>query len=418
MKKAVVFNLGCKTNQYECDVLAAGLKSMGYETSDRLEYADVYIVNTCAVTSEAERKSRQILSRIRAHNPQAYIAICGCASQKNAEFFLKNGVQYVSGVAGKTKLLEYLGQNHSAVDELPSAFEETEFLPSVSRTRGFVKIQDGCSNFCSYCIIPHLRGAPRSKKIAAAAEEIRALSKSLDEIVITGINLSFYGKDNGESLAALMREIKDVDVRVRLGSFYVEGISAELLDALFSLKDFCPHFHLSLQNGDDGVLKDMNRRYTTADYKEKVKLIRRYDPLAAITTDIIVGYPTETEESFQNTLNFVKEVGFSDIHIFPFSAREGTKAAKLKPLDPKTVKDRAARLAEVRDGLCEQYLKKMLGAAQNVIIEETKDGIAEGYSQYYVRCYTPLKTPKKRVIIILDELYKDGIKGSEKEMPI
>lgn len=407
MKKAVIFNLGCKVNQYECDVLASSLKAMGYAASDRLEYADLYIVNTCAVTAEAERKSRQILARIRAHNPDAYIAVCGCASQKNADFFRRNGVQYVSGASGKNKLITHLQQD---LDLASNSIKDTDLLPSGNRTRVYVKIQDGCANFCTYCIIPHLRGLPQSKSVAEASAEIARLAATTQEIVLTGINLSYYGQDTGESLTQLIQAIRDVDVRIRLGSFYVEGISSGLLDALFSLKDFCPHFHLSLQNGDDGVLKAMNRRYTTQVYRSKVDMIRSCNPLAAIATDIIVGFPTETEEAFCNTLDFVNQVGFSDIHIFPFSAREGTPAATLKPLPSPIIKQRAARLAQAKAALRNAYLTKMLAVPQDVIFEDGAQTQQSGYSQYYIRCYGDLNINQKRAIIYPTQLYKDGLK--------
>lgn len=407
MKKAVIFNLGCKVNQYECDVLASSLKTMGYATSEKLEYADLYIVNTCAVTAEAERKSRQVLARIRAHNPDAYIAICGCASQKNADFFRHNGVQYVSGASGKNKLITHLQQD---LDLAKNSFKATDLLPSGNRTRVYVKIQDGCANFCTYCIIPHLRGQPQSKSVAEAAAEITKLAATTQEIVLTGINLSYYGQDTNESLTQLIQAIRDVDVRIRLGSFYVEGINSELLDALFSLKDFCPHFHLSLQNGDDGVLRDMNRHYTTQDYRSKVDMIRTYNPLAAIATDIIVGFPTETEEAFCNTLDFVNQVGFADIHIFPFSAREGTPAATLTPLPPPVIKQRVARLTAAKAALRTAYLTKMLAIPQDVIFEDGTQTQQSGYSQYYIRCYRDLNVNQKRAIIYPIQLYKDGLK--------
>jgi threonylcarbamoyladenosine tRNA methylthiotransferase MtaB len=411
MKKAVVFNLGCKVNQYECDVLAGGLKAMGYITSERLEQADVYIVNTCAVTAEAERKSRQILSRIRKQNPDAYIAVCGCASQKNADFFIENGVELVFGVAGKDKLLERIGTRYAEIAPLPLFYESSGYLPLGTRTRAYVKIQDGCDNFCSYCIIPYLRGLPRSKRVAEAASEIRALASRTNEIVITGINLSRYGKDTGESLAALIREIRDVPARIRLGSFYVEGMNEELLEALFSLKNFCPHFHLSLQHGDNEVLRTMNRRYTSEDYLAKVGLIRSHDPFAAITTDVIVGFPTETEEAFCNLLEFVNEARFSDIHIFPYSRREGTAAAKYPALAPEVVKARAKRLEQVKKELRKEYLQRHIGVPQEVVPEEKKGTFAEGYSQYYVRCYWQQDDSlQEKAVLIPQGLFSDGLK--------
>lgn len=406
-KKAVIFNLGCKVNQYECDVIASGLSAMGYETSETLGYADVYVINTCAVTAEAERKSRQVIARIRKYNADARIFVTGCASQKNSTFYIEKGVTYVSGVGGKNKIFELCAGDF--VSELPTEYEESEYLPEGDRTRAYVKIQDGCNNFCSYCIIPYLRGRSRSRKIEACAKEIRALAKSTPEIVITGVNLAQYGSDTGESLAGLMRAIADVDVRIRLGSFYVEGVNEELLSALCGLKEFCPQFHLSLQNGDDGVLKDMNRHYGTAEYKEKVALIRKYFPLAAITTDVIIGYPTETEEAFANTLEFVKEVGFSDLHIFPFSPREGTVAYKLKPLQPSVIEARRLKLEAEREILRNNYIEKMFSIPQKVVFERIKNGYAEGYSQFYVRVY--LQTELKYAIINPTGRLFDGITG-------
>jgi len=411
MKKAVVFNLGCKVNQYECDVLAGGLKAMGFLTSEKLEYADIYIVNTCAVTAEAERKSRQILSRIRKLNPHAHIAVCGCASERSADFFVRNGVEIVTGVAGKDRLLERIGTRHTEVAPLPIRYEASESLPSGARTRVYVKVQDGCDNLCSYCIIPYLRGAPRSKLVKDAAAEIIDLGKDAAEIVITGINLSRYGVDTGESLSELIRAIHSTCARVRLGSFYVEGITEELLDALFSLNGFCPHFHLSLQHGDDAVLRSMNRRYTAKDYLDKVAMIRRYDPLAAVTTDIIVGFPTETEEAFSNTLEFVRIAKFSDIHIFPYSKREGTAAAKYQTLQPEIIKERIIRLEAARAALRKKYLERMISIPQEVIFEDKKSAFAEGYSQYYIRCYAEKKEGMREKETMMPQgLFLEGFK--------
>lgn len=409
MKRAVVFNLGCKVNQYECDALEGGLRAMGYETREELVPADLYIVNTCAVTAEAERKSRQIIARIKKLNPSAYIMISGCASQKNKDFYIGKGIPFVSGVGGKDGILQNIGKTYQGDFSLDKEYEETGLTPSGSRTRAYIKIQDGCDNFCSYCIIPYLRGRSRSRSVLNSVNEIRELSKSVNEIVITGINLSRYGRERGESLAGLIRELKDIDTRIRLGSFYVEGIDEELLDALFSLKEFCPHFHLSLQHGDQSVLKAMNRKYTPEEYLKKVGLIRSYDKNAAITTDIIVGFPAETGEAYDNLIEFIKKAAFSDIHIFPFSAREGTAAAKMKPLDPQIIKDRRLTLEKIRDELREDYLNKMLVIPQTVLFETKSGDLYEGYSEYYIRIYAG--TGLKKAVVIPTELYKDGLKA-------
>ncbi len=410
MLKAVVFNLGCKVNQYECDLLLSELDARGYSTSQDLCYADLYVVNTCAVTGEAERKSRQIISRIRKLNPEAKIIIIGCASQKNKDFYLNKNVTYVGGVAGKQRVLEEIDNNiFEGNFILPTIYEDTTIIPKQERTRAYVKIQDGCNNFCTYCIIPYLRGRSRSRKIESCVREIEELAKSTNEIVITGINLAQYGLDNGETLAELMEALKHVNARLRLGSFYVEGITEELLNALKSLKDFCPHFHLSLQNGDEQVLKSMNRRYGPKDYLQKVELIRSYFPLASITTDIIVGFYSETDTSFENTLNFVKEVGFADIHIFPYSQRIGTKAYG-KPLIPsEVIKERKERLRVLKEELNKKYLLLMLNSYHKVIFETEEEGLKVGYSEYYVRIYC--KTNKDCAIIKPLSLYKDGIIG-------
>ncbi len=412
MLKAVIFNLGCKVNQYECDVLASECINMGYETSDVLEKADLYIINTCAVTSEAERKSRQIISRIKKLNDNADIIITGCASQKNKDFYIEKGVKYVSGVGGKQRILDEIKNGlHIGDFSSPTVYELPNAKPTVQRTRAYVKIQDGCNNFCTYCIIPYLRGRSRSRLIADCVEEINEIAKHTPEIVITGINLAQYGLDNNESLAELICALKDVDVRIRLGSFYVEGINDDLLIALKKIKNFCPHFHLSLQHADDNVLKSMNRHYSNIEYKEKVELIRKYFPFAAITTDIIVGFPTETDEAFENMLKFIEEVKFSDIHIFPFSAREGTKAYFMQPISLDKINARKKKLKEIRDNLHSLYIDLMLNSFQNVIFESKENDLSVGYSEYYLRIYA--KTDKKCAIIKPIEKYFDGIKGEE-----
>ncbi len=400
--RAVVFNLGCKVNQYESDKLAQGLRQKGFEVFSELTFADIYIINTCAVTAEAERKSRQAVKRCLSHNAEGRVFVCGCAGQHDAEAFEKKKVEYVCG-ADKSKLLDRIETLVDSGDIAPTAF--------VDRTRALIKVQDGCDNFCSYCIIPYLRGRSCSRDIPEIVEEIKTLAENTKEIVITGINLALFGKDNGASLAALIEAIKDIDVRIRLGSFYVEGVTKELLTALFSLKQFCPHFHLSLQSGDDSVLKAMNRRYTTAEYLEKIDVIRSFDANAAITTDIIVGFPTETENQFNNTVEFVIKARFSDIHIFPFSAREGTAAAKLVQIEKSIVKSRVKKLALVKRDLQKSYLNDNIGVPQKVLFEEENEGLSCGYSERYLRIYA--KTDKDFAEIIPTEIYKDGLKGDE-----
>ena len=407
--KIAIFNLGCKVNQYECDVLTEKLTFYGHEVAQELVFADVYILNTCAVTAEAERKSRQAISRCLKLNPNAKVIVMGCASQKSPESFRKDGVIYVKGVAEKMNIIDHLQDETfmESISDFPVHYEEMT-LKIPHRTRAFVKIQDGCNHFCSYCIIPYLRGRSRSRDLRSIVDEINILSGQTKEVVLTGIDIMHYGKDNGESLTNLIRAIADADVRIRLSSVYAEEVSPELLDALFSLKHFCSHFHLSLQSGDDGVLKDMNRRYTTAVYRDKINLIRKYDQNAGITTDVIVGYPTETDEAFENTLRFVQEEAFTDLHVFPFSSRSGTVAARLPQISPDLMKTRKKRMAQMKETLKKNFLEKNLFVPQNVLIEEKIGDYNVGYSENYIKIYT--KKDGELLTITPTALFNDGLK--------
>ncbi len=332
--KAVIFTLGCRVNQYESDVFAAGLKGVGYEVSDELEYADLYILNTCAVTKEAERKSRQLVTRARRYNPNAKIYLCGCASQKNKAQFADMGLNGIYGTQDKFDLLKDLGVQKNGI--------------YTTREKKYINIQDGCDNFCTYCVIPYLRGVSRSRNEDEIVKDIFEAEKEGKAVVITGINIAKYGIDSNTTLAKLMRKVEDAKVPISIGSFYVEGINEDLLKALKDLYCFVPEFHLSLQTGDDRVLKDMGRHYSTDEYFDKVQLIKKYFPNAKLTTDIIVGFPTETDESNENTMRFIEKVGFSDIHIFVFSKREGTKAYEMPSLDPQIVEKRRLLLTKLK----------------------------------------------------------------------
>lgn len=405
--KAVVFTLGCKVNRYESDLLAQDLRELGYDVTEELVPADLYVLNTCAVTGEAERKSRQSIARCRALNPSAKIYVCGCASQKSPTSFERENVVFVSGAAGKDKIIESIRNKPiiNAFSPLPSLYEDG-FLTTADRTRAYVKIQDGCNSFCSYCIIPYLRGRSRSRAKESVVKEVEELSKKTAEIVLIGVNLMDYGKDIGTDLATLIRALSPFDVRIRLGSFYAEGITEELLEALFSLKKFCPHFHLSLQSGDDDVLKAMNRKYVRQEYADKIALIRSFDKNACITTDIITGFPTETDENHKNSIDFIREMRFSDIHVFPFSSREGTRAARLSPLPPEVVKKRKNELLKLKEELIDDYLTQNIGVEQSVLTEEKIGEYYCGYSQYYIRVYTKRQGD---ISCLPVKKYKDGL---------
>ena len=382
--KAVVFTLGCKVNECESDSLISGLSNLGYEVSDKLVPADLYIVNTCAVTNEAEKKSRQMASRIKKMSPNAKIIFTGCAVQKDPKQFENKSNEFLlTGVFNKNEILSLLDEKGNHISAPCAEFEE--LLPVKSlRTRDYIKVQDGCNNFCSYCIIPYLRGRNRARDPEKVYEEIK--STKAKEVVINGINLSAYNY-NGINLTGLIKRLKDLPKRIRLGSLEVNIIDREFLSALKELKDFAPHFHLSLQSGCDSVLKKMNRHYTTAEYLEKVNLIREYFADAGITTDIIVGFPTESEQDFLETTEFVKKVGFSDIHPFPFSSRSGTVASKMKDLPADVKKQRLDKLLEIKKECKNNFALSMVNKELDFLFEEIKDGYAVGYTQNYLRVY-------------------------------
>ena len=395
--KAVVFTLGCKVNGYESSTLITGLKELGYETSDKLEEADLYIINTCAVTAEAEKKSRQAVTRARKHNPFAKVIVCGCASEHSPEAFREKGVSLVTGALNKDKIIDIINEDGIKIDDSKEYYQK--FSPAADvKTRTYIKVQDGCDNFCSYCLIPYLRGRSRSRKIESVIEELKMLSPK--EAVITGINLSAFS-DEGKDLADLLFALKDFDFRIRLGSLEDNIITEKMLEATKALKDFAPHFHLSLQSGSDKVLKEMNRRYTAEEFLASVEKIRSFYPDAAITTDIISGYSTETEEA-----------KFADIHCFSYSQRKGTFGARLKPLPEEVKKERLARLMELKTKLKGEFLKAHEGKILSFLPEDFVDGYTEGYTENYIKVYVPEKVSGDIKKIKIGEAFKEGAKAT------
>lgn len=382
--KASVFTLGCKVNDCESGSLSEGLSRLGYEVTEGLVPADLYILNTCAVTGEAEKKSRQAIARIRKVNPRAKIIVCGCAAEKAPDAFLqKENVAVVTGARQKGKILQLLEREGAFLDENDREYDELP-PPRTLKSRAFVKVQDGCNNFCSYCIIPYLRGRSRSRKLESAAAEI--LQSSAEEVVITGIDVSSYN-DGGRGLAQLLLAVKEAKSRIRIGSLEVGAVTKELMEAASKVRCFAPHFHLSLQSGAESVLKKMNRHYTKDDYRARVALIRSYFPGAAVTTDIIAGFPSETDEDFEETLAFAKEIGFSQIHCFPYSRRTGTVAAKMKEVPPNVKDARLHRLLALASELKGEYERAHIGKALELVPEERREGYTEGYSENYIRLY-------------------------------
>lgn len=384
MKIAVV-TLGCKVNKYESDALVFELKKRGYETTDKLEFADAYVVNSCAVTNEAEKKSRQMLERVRKLNPNAKIYVMGCASQNNPEKFVEKGAQFVVGTANKQKILDDLENFGTHIYDFPKQYED-DLFSAQSLSRAYIKIQDGCNNFCTYCLIPYLRGRSRSRSLESIVDEVSKLPENVKEVVLVGIDVSDFQIDGKKALGTLLKSLDGFGKRLRLSSMEDNLISDEFLKILASLKNFCPHFHLSLQSGCDNVLKKMNRKYTTAQFEESVNKIRKYFPNAGITTDIIVGFPTETDEDFETTMKFVEKIKFSQLHIFPYSKRNGTAAAKLyKDLSGNIKTQRLKRLEELGKKLGLDFINQ--NKTGKVLIEEFADGYFEGYTENYIKCF-------------------------------
>lgn len=397
--RAVVFTLGCKVNEVESASIMTELDRRGWETSDELSYADIYVLNTCAVTKEAERKSRQLVARALKFNPDARVYVCGCASEKDKGQFEKPNVRFVGGARDKEMVIGAIAKDFGG------EACETLGYPKNVKTRAFIKIEDGCNNFCSYCVIPYLRGRVKSRSIEDITGEIAACTAP--EVVLTGINISAYDGST-EGLTGLIKALIFTDKRVRLGSLECNVIDEEFLSALKSLKDFAPQFHLSLQSGSNAVLRAMNRRYTREEFLEKCALIYDYFPNGAITTDIIAGFCGETEEDFNQSLGIIEEAGFARVHAFAFSPREGTKAFNM-PDVPKEIKSKRLHALLKAGGIAaEKYIKKQLGREYAVINEEFDGEYTCGYTENYVKVYVAGEHSGKIKVKLL-HAFRDGV---------
>lgn len=412
--KAVVFSLGCKVNAYEGQGIIELLESMGIETYDKPQYADVYILNTCSVTSEADRKSRQAVERLKRYNRDAKILVLGCSAQNDPQRYLcKQNVTAVSGTGSKIEAVKRFMSHINSCDDrfygttLPTAYEDN-ITPAATKTRGYIKIQDGCNRFCSYCKIPYLRGRSRSRSVASVVDEAMKISETSGEIILTGIDVADYHTDEG-GLDALIRALKVVPVRKRLSSLECSVVTDELLDAMEE-SGFCDHFHLSLQSGSTRILAKMNRHYTAEEYLAKTKLIYRHFPYAAITTDIIAGFPTESEADHEATKDTVMGAKFAAIHVFPYSLREGTAAAKMEQVEPEVRSRRVDELLSLGAEMRNEFLKRNIGREAEVYAETTKGGLSEGFTSNYIKVYSPLKEGELKKLKLV-ALFRDGLKG-------
>ena len=338
------------------------------------------------------------------------IIICGCASQNNiGQFKDKTNVFSIIGNEGKEKILDLIEKETYKVYDFPSEYSNLK-NPLITTTRAYLKIQDGCNRFCTYCLIPYLRGRSRSRNIEDCVKEAKLLSKTSKELVVTGIDMS----DFKPSLEKLLSKLKDIPARIRLGSLEVSIVDDNLLKTLSNMPNFCPHFHLSLQSGSNSVLKRMNRHYTTGEYYNAVKLIRKYFPYANITTDIIVGFANETEEEFKETCDFVNKVNFGQVHIFPYSRRKGTTADKLykSDLDMSVKKKRVDILEDIAGKSRKEYLTSLINKEFNVLTEDEEKDHIVGFTENYIKVYLPKDTKKNKILKIkLKEIFSDGVKG-------
>ena len=392
-----IYTLGCKVNQYETQAMEQELLRRGHELVDFTAVADAYIVNTCSVTAVSDKKSRQMLRRCRRLNEEAIVAACGCYVQTHPE---EASTLEVDIVAGTNDHMAFLDLIEQAAEEkrrytlLDDALRRREFEVLApggqeGRTRAMLKVEDGCVNFCTYCIIPYARGPIRSLPMDLAKEQVACLrEEGYREIVVTGIEISSYGRDlaGDVGLIDLLEAISPVagDMRIRLGSLEPRTITEDFCRRAAKLPNLCPQFHLSLQSGCDETLKRMNRKYDTARYYESVSLLHRYFEGVAVTTDLIVGFPEETEEEFSKTLDFIRRCGFAQMHIFPYSVRPGTKAAKMRQLTAAVKEERAARAAEVAEEMHAAYLTSCVGKTFAVLFEQEKDGKFVGHAPNYM----------------------------------
>ena len=401
MKKTFnILTLGCKVNQYESEAVEEIFESRGFERQEK--NADVYVINTCTVTNMSDRKSRQMISRARKENPEAIIAVMGCYSQVKPEDVAKiEGVDIILGSRNKEEVVELcedMLQNKEAIDQIISVseektFEDLEISNQTEMTRAYMKIQDGCNMYCSYCLIPYARGNVVSRPMDSIVKEAERLAiNGFKEIVLTGIHVASYGKDfkDGTSLIDVIENVAKVSgiERIRLSSMEPRHITRDFLERMKATGKACDHFHLSLQSGSDDVLKAMNRKYDTAIFKEKTDLIREVFPNAGLTTDIIVGFPGETDANHKETIDFVKEIKFAKTHLFKYSKRDGTRAASMKgQVNGNIKKDRLKDLEVIEKINRKEFLEKQIGKTLSVLFEEKSDmeGFKSGYSTNYLR---------------------------------
>lgn len=428
MPKVAFTTLGCKVNQYETEVMTGLFQKRGYTVVDFTQKADVYVLNTCSVTHLGERKSRQLIRRASRLNPHAVIAVTGCYAQIAPEQLKElSGVSVLVGTKERGRIVDLVEQaaaSGTVIDVVTNimqadTFEEIPLFNMPGRTRAFLKIQEGCTNFCTYCIIPYTRGPLRSRRLESVQAQARELvAAGFKEIVLTGIHLGAYGRDLPEDITLAdavnaVLEIKELQ-RLRLGSLESVELSAELFAALERDKRFCPHLHLPLQAGHDAVLKAMNRHYDRAKFARLIEQVKNKVPDVAISTDIIVGFPGETEEQFADGLRFAEGLGFSRIHVFPYSRRQGTPAFSFsQQVSEEIKKERAHRMQKMAQQQARLFQEKFIGRTLPVLFETKSEGIYDGLTGNYIRVYVKSPDDLHEQIrdVVLKEPYRDGLWG-------
>ncbi len=433
--KFAFYTLGCKTNQYETQAMERLLTDMGHTIGKFDEACDAYVINTCSVTAVADKKNRAIIRRCRRDNPQAVIGVCGCYSQHAPEAVRELGIDVISGSGGRQEFVDMLlaalqtiplegtDEAHTAICNVDNALRRREFevLPAgglEERTRAMLKVQDGCVNFCSYCIIPYTRGPIRSAPLELAVEQAEELAaRGYREIVVTGIEIASWGFDlpGKPEVTGLIEEVCRAvpDLRVRLGSLEPRIVTEDFCQRLQKLPNLCHQFHLSMQSGCDTVLQRMKRKYDTARYYESVRLLNAYFPGCAVTTDMIVAFPGETEEEFRQSLDFIRKCAFADMHIFPYSRRPGTPADKMPGQHNNATKEARSRAAiAVAEEMSRTYREHLIGTRLEVLFEEKDGDYFTGHAMNYVKVYTEgedLHNVIREVTVM--EVYKDGVLG-------
>ena len=402
MKKAASFALGCKVNQYESEAIAELFAEKGYEIVGIDEEADVYVINTCTVTNFGDKKSRQLIRKVKRQNENAIVAVVGCYAQTAPKELMEiAGVNLVIGTKDRAQIVEMVEQydrangveNHVSDIMKERVFEPLSIQKLANRTRAYLKIQDGCSQYCSYCIIPYARGPIRSREPQEVVAEVKRLAENgFKEVVLTGIHVASYGKDRKDtSLLDILKQVHEVEgiERIRFSSIEPNVVTEEFAQTMAALPKVCDHFHLSLQSGCDKTLKEMNRKYDTEKYRQAAATLRKYLPKVALTTDIIVGFPGETEEDFRESYAFAEEIGFAKIHVFPYSPKRGTPAAARKDQLLNAVKsERSHTLIQLSDRMAADFLADAVGTDAEVLYERAVgEGIYEGHTTNYMKVH-------------------------------